>query len=647
MSETDGSTTPFLFDRDHSANMAGEAGGSGGWEAPVSQEGEVHIVGLENKAEEDAKQDPHKVIYTVEDLPPVYMWPVYGLQQTLLCVSGTLSVPFLISTYICAGQLPEVRAQLLNIAFFMCGVSTLLQTTVGVRLPIIQGASLTFLPVVHAMMQLDTWRCPDKESGEQIGGSLMVASLTQVLLGCTGMVGVLLRFIGPLTICPAIALIGLGFTSAVYNYAEKHWGAAMFTAALVLVFSLWLGRVRVPIPSWSRQRGCHISKFPVFVVVSVLLGVAFGWIFCFVLTEAGAFPSNSSEPAYYARTDINLGVIDQVPWFKIPYPFQFGMPTVSVAGFFGMFMAIVSSVLESIGDYYGTARVAEAPPPPPHAINRGIAIEGICSVISGMVGAGHATTSYSSSLAAISVTRVASRRVFQTTGVIMLVMGVLTKVGAIMTLIPEPVIGGLNAVLLGTLIAVGFSTLSYVDMTSSRNVTVVGVTFMLGLAVPQWINGNEMADQIITVCLGTPMFFGAVVGVILDNIVPGTPEERGIAMFQRTMAGDSSEKEVEKHSTYDLPFVSEWLRRHGCCSFVPFLPSFSGFLQNGKLKSVTDTQPGVSVVSFKSHSQDDVSITRRSKGKAPEDSMANGQQKVSSADQLVDGKMNTKPLNKC
>nr|KAG5704074.1 hypothetical protein BaRGS_017578 [Batillaria attramentaria] len=376
--------------------MAREAGGSGGWEAPVSQEGDVHIVGLENKAKEDAMQDPHKVIYTVEDLPPVYMWPVYGLQ-------------------------------LLNIAFFMCGVSTLLQTTV----------------VVHAMMQLDTWRCPDKDSG---------------------MVGVLLRFIGPLTICPAIALIGLGFTSAVYNYAEKHWGAAML------------------------QRGCHISKFPVFVVVSVLLGVAFGWIFCFVLTEAGAFPSNSSEPAYYARTDINLGVIDQVPWFKIPYPFQFGMPTVSVAGFFGMFMAIVSSVLESIGDYYGTARVAEAPPPPPHAINRGIAIEGICSVIS---------------------------------GVIMLVMGVLTKVGAIMTLIPEPVIGGLNAVLLGTLIAVGFSTLSYVDMTSSRNVTVVGVTFMLGLAVPQWINGNEMADQIITVCLGTPMFFGAVVGVILDNIVPG------------------------------------------------------------------------------------------------------------------------------
>nr|KAG5704077.1 hypothetical protein BaRGS_017581 [Batillaria attramentaria] len=388
----------------------------------------------------------------------------------------------------------------------------------------------------------------------EIGGSLMVASLTQVVLGCTGMVGVLLRFIGPLTICPAIALIGLGFTSAVYNYAEKHWGAAMLTSAVVLVFSMWLGRKQVPVPSWSRERGCHTTRFPVFVVVSVLLGVAFGWFFCLILTVSGALPNNSTEPAYWARTDVNVHVIGQVPWFQIPYPFQFGMPTVSVAGFFGMFMAIVSSVLESIGDYYGTARVAEAPPPPPHAINRGIAIEGICSVISGMVGAGHATTSYSNSLAAISVTRVASRRVFQTTGVIMLVMGVLTKVGAIMTLIPEPVIGGLNAVLLGTLIAVGFSTLSYVDMTSPRNVTVVGVTFMLGLAVPQWINsapnristGNEMADQIITVCLGTPMFFGGVLGAILDNIVPGTPEERGISKLQRTMTSDSSKKENDK-----------------------------------------------------------------------------------------------------
>lgn len=82
------------------------------------------------------------------------------------------------------------------------------------------------------------------------------------------------------------------------------------------------------------------------------------------------------------------------------------MPTVSLAGFFGMFLATMSSILESMGDYYAAARVSGAPPPPQHAVNRGIAIEGLSSVISGMIGAGHATTSYSGNVAAIAVTRV-------------------------------------------------------------------------------------------------------------------------------------------------------------------------------------------------------------------------------------------------
>ena len=61
----------------------------------------------------------------------------------------------------------------------------------------------------------------------QIQGNLLLASLTQVLLGGTGVVGLLLRFIGPVTIAPTIALIGLGFTSAVTDFAEKHWGVAI------------------------------------------------------------------------------------------------------------------------------------------------------------------------------------------------------------------------------------------------------------------------------------------------------------------------------------------------------------------------------------------------------------------------------------
>ena len=61
----------------------------------------------------------------------------------------------------------------------------------------------------------------------------------------------------------------------------------------------------------------------------------------------------------------------------------------------GMMAATMSSVMESIGDYYATARVCGVPTPPKHAINRGIAMEGAASMFSGLIGTCHATTSYS------------------------------------------------------------------------------------------------------------------------------------------------------------------------------------------------------------------------------------------------------------
>lgn len=85
---------------------------------------------------------------------------------------------------------------------------------------------------------------------------------------------------------------------------------------------------------------------------------------------------------------------------------QFGTPTVSVAGFAGMLAATISSVIESVGDYFAAARLSNAEAPPPHAVNRGIATEGFASIISGMVGAGHPTTSYSGNIGAIGITKV-------------------------------------------------------------------------------------------------------------------------------------------------------------------------------------------------------------------------------------------------
>ena len=85
---------------------------------------------------------------------------------------------------------------------------------------------------------------------------------------------------------------------------------------------------------------------------------------------------------------------------------QWGWPTVSIAGVLGMLAGVVASAIESIGDYYACARLSGAPPPPTHAINRGIGTEGLGCIIAGIIGSGNGTTSYSENIGAIGVTKV-------------------------------------------------------------------------------------------------------------------------------------------------------------------------------------------------------------------------------------------------
>ena len=71
-----------------------------------------------------------------------------------------------------------------------------------------------------------------------------------------------------------------------------------------------------------------------------------------------------------------------------------------------MLAATMTSIIESVGDYYACARISCVQPPPAHAVNRGIATEGFGSILSGLVGSGGATTSYSQNVGAIGFTKV-------------------------------------------------------------------------------------------------------------------------------------------------------------------------------------------------------------------------------------------------
>jgi len=119
--------------------------------------------------------------------------------------------------------------------------------------------------------------------------------------------------------------------------------------------------------------------------------------------------------------------------------------------------------------------------PPLHAMNRGIFVETFGCVLSGIWGSGNGSTSYSNNIGTISVTRVASRRVIQTAGVVMICLSLIGKAGAVFVGLPDPIIGGMFCFIFPLIMAVGFHILQDVELSSPRNIFIISFAIFFGL----------------------------------------------------------------------------------------------------------------------------------------------------------------------
>ena len=175
---------------------------------------------------------------------------------------------------------------------------------------------------------------------------------------------------------------------------------------------------------------------------------------------------------------------------------------------------------------------------------------------------------------------------------IMILFGIFSKLAALMVTIPNPIIGGIFTVMFGIITAVGLSNLQFVDLNSTRNLFVLGFSIFFSLVLPKWMaaqqeaglspieTGSTTLDSIITVVLTSSMFIAMLLGFVLDNTMPGTPEERGLVAWQgqhqaaQKGTEDEQEKNVSSLECYDLPFITPWLLRQRWAKYVPSLPSY-------------------------------------------------------------------------
>ncbi|NWU91130.1 S23A1 protein, partial [Upupa epops] len=558
------------------------------------------------------------MLYKIEDVPPWYLCILLGFQHYLTCFSGTIAVPFLLAESLCVGKDQLTVSYLIGTIFTCVGVTTLIQTTVGIRLPLFQASALAFLIPAKSILALEKWQCPPEEQiygnwslplntshiwqprMREIQGAIVVSSLVEVMIGLLGLPGALLSYIGPLTVTPTVSLIGLSVFQAASERAGSHWGIAVLTIVLVILFAQYLRNVAICLPGYRKGRGFVLLRIQIFKMFPIILAIMLVWLLCYVLTCTGVFPSQPEAYGYKARTDARGEILSVAPWFRVPYPCQWGLPTVTSAAVLGMFSATLAGIIESIGDYYSCARLAGAPAPPVHAINRGIFTEGVACIIAGLLGTGNGSTSSSPNIGVLGITKVGSRRVIQYGAGIMLILGTIGKFTALFASLPDPILGGMFCTLFGMITAVGLSNLQFVDMNSSRNLFVLGFAMFFGLTLPNYLDSHPGAiktgvpelDQILTVLLTTEMFVGGTIAFVLDNTIPGTQEERGLVQWKAGAHADSASRASLR--SYDFPFGMSEVRKIQWLKHVPICPTFTGFKARSKGSSgaaaATDAQ---------------------------------------------------------
>ncbi len=456
--------------------------------------------------------DAEKMIYTLDDIPKPFIKSLgLAFQHMLTMFGATVAVPLLLAATI--GMDPYQTSVMVACAMLASGVATFFQVNFGTRLPIVQGVSFAFLGPFFGIIAATAAAGGGPITMTYINGAIILGALVEILVGFTGIIGKLQRIVTPVVIGPVICLIGLALYSVGAPWAGGNWPISILVMILCFLFSLIIG-----------------PKKPFFALFPVLLAVVIGYLVAVICSVTGVF--DPANPGFVDFTAVK--VADWVRW-KIIFPW--GLPKFSFSFFLIILAGYLGSIIESYGDYHAIAAAAGVGRPTPKQINRGIGFEGVGCLFSGIFG-GFASTSYTENIGLVGLTKVASRYVVNVAAVVFVVLGILGKFGGLVATIPQPIVGALYCTLFGLISSVGLSNTAKADMSSMRNLMIVGFSLFMGLSVPVYIADANiviegapwLADIITTIC-STSMAVAAVLGLILDNIIPGTDAERGITAY--------------------------------------------------------------------------------------------------------------------
>lgn len=452
-----------------------------------------------------ASSDRPVLRFEVDERPRPLESLLYGWQHTLVDIS-----PFVLPLPIAAalGLGDAQTAAFISYGLIAMGLATLLQTTIGNRLPIVQGPSAT---LVGTMVPLAS-----ASGGPAMWGGLFVGGLIESMVGATRLVGLLRRFLPPrvcgtLIVVIGLSLAGLALRLSLGDGSPRSLGLAL--TVIVVVFVLQ------NLPRWMGRDGS-----------GGLLGLVSGGAIFFAIWGVGVGLGSLLGAVDWA-------LVASRPWIALPRLFPFDGPgwgwQFPLAATMVILVGYLASMVESIGDYAATCQVAGVEYTEKH-MNRGIFAEGLGGMLCASLGA-VPCTSYTQNIGILATTRVASRFVVQVAAVILVLYGLCPKFGALLVAIPRPVLGGVFVLVCGMIVMSGLRLLA-ASPTQESDGWVVGVTLAVSLALPAALNaapaGGALATRVAELPLAAELILtnsivlAVLVGSLLERLMSREDEGR-------------------------------------------------------------------------------------------------------------------------
>ena len=443
---------------------------------------------------QDSIKNEDLVEYGIEDTPEFSKALPLGVQHLLAMFLSTVALPLVIASAIGLGN--SDTTYIVQMALLVAGVATLVQVyqigPIGARLPIVMGTSAIF---VSPLISVGT------EFGlAAIFGAVIIAAPIEVLIGYV--FDDIEGLFPPLVTGIVVMLVGLTLIPIALQYSAGTPGTDTFGSLrnlglAALVFAVALG-VNQLFDGFMRSAAVLVA-----VIIGYLAAIPLGLL--------------------------DLSAVGSAAWFSFPRPLAYGLSFEPSAILIIGFAYIITS-METIGDISGTTE-SVGRQPRTEETQGGLVADGVMSAVAGVFNA-FPNTSFSQNVGLISFTGVASRSIVGIAGVFLIVLGLVPKVAAVVSAMPNPVLGGAGVVLFGMIISIGLRMIAQGATLTQRNLTIIAVSLVIGVGVEWRSDALAQLPSEVQVLATSGLIMGGVTALVLNAVLPengdsGTPSVMG------------------------------------------------------------------------------------------------------------------------